>query len=125
MGRYFTGKGRHGAGKGRYFVGKGRHFVGKGRHGAGAVPFRNCRGKTLIIYCLLPRELFSYRVYTILFCCAELNSSAFITLSISSKVNLAINKLSPLSLYRSPDNRMILKQISKGENHYLKKQQPS
>jgi hypothetical protein len=31
----------------------------------------------------------------------------------------------PLSLYRSPDNRMILKQISKGYNHYLKKQQPS
>jgi hypothetical protein len=29
------------------------------------------------------------------------------------------------SLYRSPDNRMILKQISKGDNHYLKKQQPS
>jgi hypothetical protein len=24
-----------------------------------------------------------------------------------------------LSLYRSPDNRMILKQISKGDNHYL------
>ena len=34
-------------------------------------------------------------------------------------------RLSPLSLYRSPDNRMILKQISKGDNHYLKKQQPS
>ena len=30
-------------------------------------------------------------------------------------------RLSPLSLYRSPDNRMILKQISKGDNHYLKK----
>ena len=29
------------------------------------------------------------------------------------------------TLYRSPDNRMILKQISKGDNHYLKKQQPS
>jgi hypothetical protein len=25
----------------------------------------------------------------------------------------------------APDNRMILKQISKGNNHYLKKQQPS
>jgi hypothetical protein len=34
-------------------------------------------------------------------------------------------RISPLSLYRSPDNRMILKQISKGDNHYLKKQQPS
>jgi hypothetical protein len=34
-------------------------------------------------------------------------------------------KLGPLSLYRSPDNRMILKQISKGDYHYLKKQQPS
>jgi hypothetical protein len=33
--------------------------------------------------------------------------------------------LYPLSLYRSPDNRMILKQISKGDNHYIKKQQPS
>jgi hypothetical protein len=33
--------------------------------------------------------------------------------------------LSPLSLYHSPDNRMILKQISKGDNHYLKKLQPS
>jgi hypothetical protein len=32
---------------------------------------------------------------------------------------------SGLSMYRSPDNRMILKQISKGVNHYLKKQQPS
>jgi hypothetical protein len=32
---------------------------------------------------------------------------------------------SPLSLYRSPDNRMILKQISKGDNHYIRKQQPS
>ena len=30
----------------------------------------------------------------------------------------------PTELYRSPDNRMILKQISKGDNHYLKKQQP-
>ena len=30
-----------------------------------------------------------------------------------------------MSLYRSPDNIMILKQISKGDNHYLKKQQPS
>jgi ubiquinone biosynthesis protein Coq4 len=30
-------------------------------------------------------------------------------------------RLSPLSLYRSPDNRMILKQISKGDKHYLKK----
>jgi hypothetical protein len=27
--------------------------------------------------------------------------------------------------FGSPDNRMILKQISKGDNHYLKKQQPS
>ena len=51
---------------------------------AGAVPFWYCRGKTLIFYCLLPRELFSSRVYTISFCCAELNSSV---LSISSKVN--------------------------------------
>jgi hypothetical protein len=36
---------------------------------------------------------------------------------------LMLKKSSPL--YRSPDNRMILKQISKGDNHYFKKQQPS
>jgi hypothetical protein len=30
-----------------------------------------------------------------------------------------------IKLLRSPDNRMILKQISKGDNHYLKKQQLS
>jgi hypothetical protein len=33
--------------------------------------------------------------------------------------------LCKLQLEAQPDNRMILKQISKGDNHYLKKQQPS
>ena len=57
---------------------------------------------------------------------------AFIFLQNNYKSSVYVEKLEAqptepvfgLSLYRSHDNRMILKQISKGDNHYLKKQQP-
>jgi hypothetical protein len=43
----------------------------------------------------------------------------------ATKINSFFWLANVKKLYCSPDNRMILKQISKGDNHYLKKQQSS